>query len=281
MATPLGMHHSTTGVRPDSQTLRQNVEPGSPLLFIHVPKAAGTTFAQILDSFFLEEDICPAYYVSELMQLSDEEVRRYRLVRGHFEYSIRELFDTPICLTMLRDPVDRVLSYYRYIRSAPAHERHQKFMRMSLMDVLEDPAEQTPISNHQARLFGRDLNLKRVRARFTGTEVGAAPMTEDQQKRAKIDLDLAMARLADLEFVGLAERFDDSVKLLCDTLGVPEYTDYGRTNVTGGDGSEVPVSDLARTKIEGMNRMDRELYQFAQTLFEDRFRRIGKEEENS
>ena len=215
------------------------------------------------------------------MQLTDEEVRRYRLVRGHFEYSIRELLDAPICLTMLRDPVDRVVSYYRYIRSAPAHALHQKFSRMSLVEVLEDPAERAPISNHQTRLFGRNLNLERVRAKFTGAEVEFAPLTEDQERRATVDLDLAMARLADLEFVGLAERFDDSVKLLCHTLGIPEHTDYGHKNVTEDDGSEALVSDLCRSKIEGMNTMDRALYRFAATLFEERFQRISKEQENS
>lgn len=281
MATAHGMHHSAAGVRRDSPSLRQNADPNPPLLFIHVPKAAGTTFAQILNSYFSEQDICPAYYVSELMQLPAEEVRRYRLVCGHFEYSIRELLDAPICLTMLREPVDRVVSYYRYIRSAPAHALHQKFSQMSLMEILEDPVERVPLSNHQTRLFGRDLNLERVRARFTGAEAELAPLSEDQKKRANVDLDLAMARLADLEFVGLAERFDDSVKLLCHTLGLPEHTDYGRANVTRDDGSEVTVSDLVRSKIEDMNTMDRAFYRFASTLFGERFRRIGKEDNHS
>jgi hypothetical protein len=226
----------------------------------------------MLEACFPSTLICPAYYMTELMALAPDALGRFKLIRGHFEYSVLELFDDPTCITMLRNPVERVHSYYRYIRSSRGHSRHAKFCEMSLMDVLEDPEEVHPVNNHQTLLFGRDLDLARLRAKVKGEQI--SPDTSKGPLRPHTDLELAKARLADLSLVGLTERFDESILLLVDTLSLPLELGYRPANVTPTPNGAAELTDPELEKIRNLNTMDLDIYAFAETLFNERLRRL-------
>ena len=56
----------------------------SPLYSLHIPKTAGTTFGAFLESQFEDKEVCPARLWRELISLPATEIRRARLIWGHF-----------------------------------------------------------------------------------------------------------------------------------------------------------------------------------------------------
>ena len=52
--------------------------------FFHIPKTAGTSLTKILEDMFPIKEICPAHLWSALLLFSQEELKKFRLFRGHF-----------------------------------------------------------------------------------------------------------------------------------------------------------------------------------------------------
>jgi hypothetical protein len=95
------------------------------LLFSHIPKTAGTSLRQLTDNHTPE--VVYAYdgqlalgnpnlaFIQAFRQRS-----RPALLMGHFSYGVHRLLGLmPRYVTVLREPVERVVSLYRYQKSLP------------------------------------------------------------------------------------------------------------------------------------------------------------------
>ncbi len=83
-------------------------------------KTGGTTLTLLLDKQFDIEQICPARHWYELDLIKTNEIKKYIIFRGHFNLSQLYLFDEfPFAITVIRNPVDRVISEYNHWRRAP------------------------------------------------------------------------------------------------------------------------------------------------------------------
>lgn len=93
-----------------------------PLVFLHLPKTAGTTFNRILLRHvasdrvhaFRGEDL-PAQWEA-FRRLPEDRRHAVDLLRGHQRFGMHEhLRPGARYLTIVRDPVDRIVSHYRYV----------------------------------------------------------------------------------------------------------------------------------------------------------------------
>lgn len=85
--------------------------------FLHIPKTAGQSVHHSLISLFNQDEICPARTNKELYTYTINELAKYNLFSGHLDWSVIRLtgnFD--YVFTVLRDPLDRILSFYFYLR---------------------------------------------------------------------------------------------------------------------------------------------------------------------
>src|SRR5512135_3015151 len=98
------------------------------LIFLHIPKTAGTTFRSILPANYRAEELYNVPTNAEgqvdfsgLDRLSDVEKRKIRVLAGHFQYGAHEhLPQKSSYITILRDPVKRIISrYYHAVREVP------------------------------------------------------------------------------------------------------------------------------------------------------------------
>jgi len=240
------------------------------LVFIHVPKAAGTSFVRALEVNFRREEICPAYYWAELFRIPRARLLRYRLIRGHFDYCVVELLRDVRVITMLREPVARAASYYRYIRSNEQHPLCETFRRRSFLEVLEHPELGIPIRDAQTRLFGRDIDLELLR-RKKAPEAPPVYPWENRPGGSRLSLDRALERVARMDFVGVQERFDDALLLLAYTLGWPPPERIERVNVTPAGEADPARDPEVAARVRECNRLDERLYRHAAALFEERF----------
>jgi hypothetical protein len=183
----------------------------------------------------------------------------YRLIIGHNTLDDMErLVRNPVYLMMLRDPVDRILSLYRYWRSFEdeAVERLDlKGPRLAKAHPLgelldrDDVEVSTNFRNSQAGQLFQGLRHP--------VELPEAEFLEEAKRR-----------LDSLFWVGLVERYDASVDLLCHRLGWRTPTAHARKNVTARPPdhsgrtrrSDTPgISDDVLAKLEDQNRVDRAL----------------------
>jgi len=95
------------------------------IAFLHIPKTAGQSVHHSLTGLYLPDEICPARTNEALYKYSISDLSKYKLFSGHLDWSIIRLtgrFD--YVFTVLRDPLDRILSFYFYLRKEA--ERLQK-----------------------------------------------------------------------------------------------------------------------------------------------------------
>jgi hypothetical protein len=132
-------------------------------------------------------------------RLSEGRRRRLRVVRGHMLYGIHQLLPQGATyLTMLRDPVARLLSSYCFMLRRALQPMHRKFKREHL--GVED----------YIRLIPHRQNLQcRLSAAIGNGEAC--------DERARDTADENFTRL--LRVVGLCGRFKGSLMLMAKTFG--------------------------------------------------------------
>lgn len=227
---------------------RYALTPDDRLCFVHIGKTGGLTLRPLLDQMFDPKEICPADDRSIIIEMSSEELARYRLFRGHYVYDIGNLLpENPIYITMLRHPIIRARSVYQHIFRSPANPRHELVKSLTFEEyVFAEPHVRIDIDNFQTRVLTSTLSPKK-----------------------QPDLELAKKRLQeDFKWVGLTERYDDSLVLLSYIFHWPVAVKYEKRN-TSPNPFAVPQNLIDR--IIELNQLDLALYEVAQQHFQERF----------
>jgi len=241
------------------------------LLFLHIPKAAGTTLHHVLerrysrDVSYRIDGFRVGQSLRALRDLPEEERLALRVVHGHMPYGIhRDIPRACTYVTILRDPVERALSHYYFVRRTTRHELHDDVVsgRLSLLDYVTG-GTRIEMDNGQTRLLsGVDY------------EVPFGGMTRDHldQATANLDRDFAVA--------GLSDRFDETLLLLRRALGWTLYPFYVKKNVTRRRPLGEALDDPTRRAIEACNALDIELHERVVHRFEEalaRHRHLDRE----
>lgn len=90
------------------------------LVFLHLPKTGGTTLHHHFSQAFAKPEICPERF-SALDAIPPETLATYRFFSGHFNFEqVRLIPGRTFIVTVLRDPVERILSTYYFWKRHPA-----------------------------------------------------------------------------------------------------------------------------------------------------------------
>jgi hypothetical protein len=213
------------------------------LLFMHIPKNAGTTFRSIVDCQY-GEDAVLTYYNQPNTQLLDNlpymlvRPNPYRALIGHFRFGPhRGMPGRPRYLTLLRDPVRRAISEYNE-RLAQADTRAELTKPDGSVMSLAEALDYAPYhyTNQQ---------VKYVAGLKPGTEASAR------------DAEQALAHIErHFDFAGTVERFDESILLMGQALGWRPFV-YDRLNARPSP-LDHPPDVLAR--LTEMTKFDQILY---------------------
>lgn len=247
-----------------------NRVPGE-FLFLHIAKTAGTSFTAVLERPFPPWRVNRAYEMPAITAEPPERFARYRLVRGHFVYSLVEQFaHAPHVIVMLRDPLARALSHLRHMQREPNFwlHAHLAIQEMTLEELLDDDRVVQIIRDYQTRIMGHEYDLS-ITSLQTMDE---APAADTAMLRR------AMERLEACEFVGLTERFEESVGLLCATFKWRLRTVIPYLNVTPNGWDPHQVTAAVRARLAELTAYDDKLYVYAQNLFEERLAALSAEQ---
>ena len=222
----------------------------TPLLLCHVPKTAGTALRHLVQA--LAPGTCFAY--GRQLSLLDPDldfIDRFRksplppVVMGHFSFGVhRFLAVPPRYAIVLREPVARVVSLYRYQRSLPDSPFAAHFHEDASLAAFVRSGITEMTNNHMCRMVaGIAPDVGKV---ITGSWL----------------LDCALHNLERFfPLVGTHERLDDFLAGLRAQMRWPEGT-LPRENVTPGDYPS--VDDATMDVLLERNALDMALYAFVE-----------------
>lgn len=220
------------------------------VVFVHIPKAGGSTFHQILYRAYKKKR-SKTHHLSENQSIHDgichsDEWDSLEMVKGHMPYGIHTYLPNPTAyITLLRNPIERLISYYYYVKSHDDNRHYTISNSMSMGAFFE--AEFLPRHAMTRRLAG-----------YSETDGSF-----DDDPHA--GLALAKQNLAKFAVVGLVERFDESLLLMAKRFNW-RFPFYIRMNVGGGKKGRVDAdTEIILRETAGL---DHALYEYAVTLFE-------------
>ena len=181
-----------------------------------VPKCAGTSVATFLSTVFQREEICPPP-VAGIWAYQPHDVAHYRLFQGHFDHEFIDAFaKSKVKLTILREPVSRLVSLYDFWRSYSWNYIHNN---------LPPPPTNGPAAAKSSS-FANFLLTANSFVRRHIDNAAARQILGPDFERLRHDRSLliqwCVRRLETFDWVGITEEFQASMQCLSSLLGVAE-----------------------------------------------------------
>ncbi|HYI45077.1 MAG TPA: sulfotransferase family 2 domain-containing protein [Actinomycetota bacterium] len=225
------------------------------LIFLHVPRTSGTTLHAIMARQYPREAIHDAELflpddVERFRSLPEEARARIRVLKGHMAFGLHGSMPGPSrYLTMVRDPIDRLVSYYYYVRRRPQAALHEYVKGVDLATFVRDGAARDHTDNSYVRFYSGEPFV----------EMG----TIDE-----VLLEKAKANLANhFAVVGQQRHFDETILMLKDEFGW-KTPYYQSENVTAGRPKVQDIDDGTRKVLDDHTRYDREIFDFCLKLYQ-------------
>ena len=222
------------------------------VIFLHVPKTAGTTLNRLIEweyPLFEMYSVDPFFFTwsaSHLWRLPPRRLKKTRMFKGHMLFGLHKILPQPATyITVLRDPIDRVMSAFYFANTYKLHPLHRKFRREKW--TLEDFVRCLPRDNVQCKIVaGAEYN---------------SPCTGEIFEQAKENL------FKHFSVVGLSERFEESLALMKLRLGWKLWR-YSSFNVTRARPKKQDLTQATLDLIAAKNSFDVALYECAAKIFQ-------------
>lgn len=217
------------------------------LVSIHIPKTAGTSFRNTLKEVYGEKHVKRFDIGVNKFQLEQvpfdllELPKEIQVLHGHMQYNlliekINIAKEIPI-ITWLRDPVERVISNYKYLSKRLAEELDEE---------------------------GKGLNIL---SKMQRTLMEYAHAELNQNRMSKF---LSGLQPEDLFFIGITEHYSSDMKSLAKLLNWERYQEH-QHNITGRPKND--VTEEERAIIRKLNHLDVEWYEKAMELRKQRLKK--------
>jgi hypothetical protein len=235
------------------------------MLYLHIPKTAGTSFRSALCNLFGDNRVRRIEgpyrgFESEAARVMESEFGDLRCVTGHVPLHVWQPYLARLRpFTILRDPVARVFSLYRFLSRASEEALVETGLKpgFTFDEFLASraPGTYSQVNNGICRMLSGD-------PRLSDHDTHAFWNARAMERAAEA----AFAFLERTEF-GLVEEMGETLRLVQQALGIPYAMDEYRENTTQA-GAEQTVDNIRR--IAALNTADIALYQAARALFRTR-----------
>lgn len=224
----------------------------NPIIFLHIPKTAGSTFKQILRNEYPENKRFEivvrdkALMTDEFLQLPSDKKESLDLLYGHMEFGLHQKFQKEVkYITFLRDPVSRVISNYYYLLRTPYHPYYDTVIKnkLSLKDYIEQDINPSLNNGYIKFLSGQN------------------EVTENAYQQVIENLENHFA------VIGITEQFDESILIMKEVLKWKSTPLYFRQNVSKNKKSGKEDYNELKDLILSKNSFDARLYNFAVEKF--------------
>lgn len=219
-------------------------------MFLHIEKTAGTSLVSYLRSVAGDEKFKYVHPIDLDDGFANNELQASSIIAGHIKYNhmMKHMKDY-YKITFLRDPVARVISFYNFAKEVPitVDPITSKSKELDIIDFLH---------------FCDEVNERRF---VNGTTYKLS------DKSGADELENAKKNLLNIDFVGVQERFDESVNMLAylNNWELPETIPYANKTKNNKKKKE-ELSDDALELIIKLNQDDIELYDYGLQLYNEK-----------
>ena len=273
-----GQGRITASSRPDASS-------ESVPLFLHLPKTGGTTLEIFIYCQFEDQELTDGwigdglYFYRGALLVSENTLAGFRkrpavapleearaalnrpdvaLIMGHFNYGLHQYVNRATSyITVMRDPVERVLSLYYHVHNYPDYDAFHKWVT----------SRNVTLEEFVFQLALREVDNDQVR-RISRLEPNFGQCSPEMVGLAKENLE------RDFAAVGTTERFDETLIVMCKTLGwTPNFYVPKQVNSARPRADDLPVATI--DAIRELNRFDVELYDYVSAQLDAKVREAG------
>jgi hypothetical protein len=229
------------------------------IISVHNYKTAGSTFHSVIDRQFKRTEIINANLIgientTQLLTASTDAFKQQiKIIHGHFPFGWHKYFSQKhTYISFLRNPIDRVVSDYYYNKKFNLGHNYPYASRMSLEEYLMCD-EILNVDNGQTRFIAGDMETK-------------------YGDNSLFMLDKAIQNIyTHFSFVGLTERFDESLLLANHTLSWNKLY-YKSQNIT--EKKNTKLDNKVLELIQERNQLDVQLYNHVASNFDAALQQI-------
>ncbi len=234
------------------------------IFFVHIPKCAGTAIRKLLEKTYGRDSLVGVYDVVA-HQNKREYIESGKVIYGHFgtEY-YRDYSGPKFTVTVLRDPVDRLVSHYSYWKSANLEGVGPEFAkRLTFLDFLkvDVPVIRQQISNLQAWMLISDYRMKH---RFKYSLYSRETLAE-----------FALEQLEMFDFVGVTESLSAGLPVLAHLVENATELKANKNSLKlqrlNQTKNRIDISELTDEELDVIHHLtdlDRIVYKEAKAKFE-------------
>jgi hypothetical protein len=239
-------------------TIKESAKENKLLIYLHIPKAAGTTLNGIINQQYSRSSLFRFDGINNhkiFTELPQDRQNKIRVLRGHFAFGIHQFISRPCeYFTVLRNPIKRVISQYNYIRNNPDRSQHKLLQSISLEDYILQEGKN--LCNQQTRMI-------------CGLSTPKDCSDRELLEIAQNNLDKHFA------VVGITEMFDETLLMLKQKFDwkVPYYI---KQNTAKDPDRIESISPKAISLIEEYGSLDLQLYDRAKHKLQERIDRQGE-----
>ncbi|HBL10851.1 MAG TPA: hypothetical protein DD379_05495 [Cyanobacteria bacterium UBA11162] len=230
----------------------KSISCNSKVIFLHIPKTAGTTLYDVIKQHYSHNSIFRIHGVIEdqledLKKNYEPQKDKICLFKGHMTFGLHQFLDCPYTyITILRNPVDRIISVYYYLLQSPNHPQHHLVKNKTLQDFVQSG---TAHNNCQTRFIAGKPN--------SSSEEQPYQLLQRAKKNIKEHFSV----------VGLTERFDETLILLGIQLGWSGMPFYVAQNKSKRPLQKDILPETLEL-IQEKNYLDVKLYRYAEEILD-------------
>jgi hypothetical protein len=249
-------------------------DTASKIVFLHIPKTAGQALRQYLENSFPKSLMFPGYIDADLLTRSKSELDRYQIYSGHFSPALLDsLTGTIFKFSILREPSDRIVSLYRYLRAEgmkkskvelalPSNSLHKAaveqpidvFLQANDCDGVTRQLILSGCYNFYAYYFG---------ARFQTAR--ALTDSDDQSYTYKLASNLVETAVSNIERDGIKLYYFDSLDRLVTDLGnLPKARASQLNAINTNPGGSIDRNEFIEATASNPSRARELLHMYAE-----------------
>jgi hypothetical protein len=230
-----------------------------PIIFTHIPKTGGSTLRSIINNQYSNNEVIVSknmsheQFVAIWKQITPEKRKKIKIIQGHLFYGFHKYLNSNCkYITIVRNPIDRLISLYYHVLKTPSHRDYKliKNGNTGIQDYIKTEAPKSEVDNAQTRWILNDKKTPRGK------------INNSHLEKAKKIIKKRYLHICVLE------RFEESLFLLGDKLNWknPLLYEIRLKNPKRPDTDEINGQSLQI--MEKFSVIDNKLYKFADNLLD-------------